>query len=135
MNKVLLSLDEMEVRIKFDAARAKYVEMYGEAIFKKCISCKGTGLYIDQFTSTGPVWDCNSYCSDCNGYGGEFVLDGLIFECNECKGEHWYERADCKKCNGGGYVDWIENIIGKQTIIRPSYKSLTPDGSLWSDSR
>jgi len=113
MNRKLLSLDGVEMRVKFDTARSKYVAIYGEVIFKKCESCRGTGLYIDQYTAEGPVWDCTSYCGDCDGYGGEFVLGEVIFECNECKGEYKHEKSQCKKCGGSGYVDWIENIIDR----------------------
>lgn len=135
MHKKLLSLDEMEIRLKFDTARSKYVGIYGESIFEKCIFCKGNGLYIDQYVSSEPVWDCNSYCSECDGYGGMFILGEIIFECNECKGEHQYEKLHCKKCHGSGYVDWIENIINKQTRVISPYKPLTECGRLWSNSK
>jgi hypothetical protein len=120
MEKKRFSLDEVEIRIKFDLARSKYVVIYGESIFKKCNVCKGTGLYINQYTSEGPVWDCDWYCGDCNGYGGMFVLGEVIFECSECKSDHRYERIHCKKCNGSGYVDWVENIIGKLSRLPSS---------------
>jgi len=120
MNRKLLSLEEMEVRIKFDMTRSKYVAIYSESIFNKCEYCKGTGLYIDQYTSEGPVWDCTSYCDDCGGYGGKFVLGEVIFECNECKREYHREKIHCKKCQGSGYVDWITNIINKPTRLLSS---------------
>ena len=119
MKRELLSLDEMEIRIHFDMVRSKYVEMYGESIFNKCVSCKGTGLFTDE-TSLGYSWDCNSYCSDCDGYGGKFIMGEVIFECNECKGEHRYEKIHCKKCQGSGYVDWVGNIINNQTRLLSS---------------
>jgi len=134
MNTKLLNLDEMEIRIKFDSARAKYTAIYGESIFKKCVSCKGTGLFTGT-SSFGYTWDCNSYCSDCDGFGGMFTLGEIIFECNECKGEHQYEKVHCKKCHGTGYVDWIENLINKQTRLPSSYKPLTEYSRLWGNSK
>jgi len=112
MNAKLLSLDEVEIRTRFDLARVRYIDKYGESIFEKCTSCNGTGLVTGN-SSFGVTWDCDSYCSDCDGYGGKFVLGEVIFECNECKGEYRHERIHCKKCHGSSYVDWIENIINK----------------------
>jgi hypothetical protein len=135
MNSKLLSLDEMEIRVKFDAARAKYVVIYGESIFEKCTSCKGTGLVTGENYGGGPVWDCNSYCGDCDGYGGKFILGEVIFECNECKDKDKHEKFRCEKCRGSGVVDWLENLINKQIVLRPSYKPLTPDSRFWEEIR
>ena len=115
MERRLLSLDEMEIRVKFDAARARYVSIYGESVFEKCKSCNGTGLFLEGRPDSRGVWDCNSYCSDCDGFGGKFILGEIIFECTVCKNEHLSERIHCKKCLGSGYIDWIENITNKRT--------------------
>jgi len=108
---VMLTQQEVEHRINFDKARAKYIKMYGESIFDRCQSCNGIGLANLQPLVDSVAWDGSSYCSDCDGFGGKFVLGAEVFECDHCKHLSLSERKHCKKCNGTGFVDWIENIL------------------------
>jgi hypothetical protein len=110
MKKKIYGIDEIELRIKFDMIKSKYISIYGESIFLKCTTCKGTGLFTEKDVNH-KFWDCDSFCSECNGYGGMFVLGEIIFECNECKDKR--EKFQCKKCRGSRFNDWIENIVGK----------------------
>lgn len=106
----ILDQYEVERRIRFDLAKVKYTVMYGDSIFVKCKTCKGTGLsgITSHFGGECISWDCSSYCSDCEGFGGMFILGETIFKCNMCDG-----RGDvrCTKCSGTGYVDFLENIL------------------------
>lgn len=106
MGSINLSSSEICTRMKFDEIRRKYVGKQGNFVFVKCRSCKGTGLVL-----SGEMWDCSSYCEKCRGFGGEFVSKELAIECDECKG---LEDEKCSKCSGSGYVDWIENIVGRR---------------------
>lgn len=45
------------------------------------------------------------------------------YECDRCKGKGKYYQCGeysetipfrCPKCNGDGYLDWVENIVGKR---------------------
>jgi hypothetical protein len=55
--------------------------------------------------------------------------DEAYFVCDECNGEgflntnpgHLYETCMCKKCQGEGKVDWIENIFGKKDLHGSSF--------------
>lgn len=42
--------------------------------------------------------------------------------CDKCNGEGHFDGGvylyiTCKKCNGEGIVDWVENIVGKPSVV------------------
>jgi len=117
----ILQHTEVEKRIRFDLARVKYTIIYGDSIFVKCKTCNGTGLGgITKFeNSIG--WDCNSYCSVCEGFGGMFILGETIFKCDKCDGD-----IKCGKCAGTGYVDFLENILFHPNSTSYDWKSRIP---------
>ena len=47
--------------------------------------------------------------------------DYTKFTCKKCKGKKRITTGafyyNCPECGGKGYLDWIENIVGKQNII------------------
>lgn len=58
----------------------------------------------------------DTICDICNGIGMTHYQ----------KDANWHEYKVCKKCGGTRKVNWIENIFGKQEIIRidvPDFRS------------
>lgn len=108
---ITLTPSEVELRMRFDNLKRKYSEKQGTYVFVKCDSCGGTGLVTGN-SGCGYTWDCESYCAKCKGFSGEFVLKELVIECDKCKGLE--DKKGCDKCKGTGYLDWVENIIGKR---------------------
>jgi DnaJ-class molecular chaperone len=104
---ITLTPNEIELRIRFDNVRKNYSKKDGTYVFVKCDYCKGTGLIL-----SGEMWDCSSYCAKCKGFGGEFVLKEMVIECDKCR--ELEDKKGCDKCKGTGYLDWLENIIGKR---------------------
>lgn len=46
-----------------------------------------------------------------------------MYECEKCKGKGKYYQCGeysqtvpfrCSECNGDGYLDWVENVVGKR---------------------
>ncbi len=46
-------------------------------------------------------------CKKCKG-------TGEIKNPNEPKAFIFHEHVKCPKCKGDGYLDWIENVVGKK---------------------
>ena len=44
------------------------------------------------------------------------MQSGELFKCKKCKGTGFgvVSQVTCSNCDGTGYVDWIENIVGKK---------------------
>jgi len=104
-----LTPEEIEIRMKYDKLRKRYNETVGTLVFVKCVVCKGSGLSASAGSS---IWVDNTYCGKCKGFGGEYISKELAIECDMCKSLK--DKKECKKCGGSGYVDWIENIVGKR---------------------
>lgn len=63
-------------------------------------------------------------------YNKHKILDGDIV-CSQCCGTGYelpytdktagYGTPNCKKCNGDGYFDWVEVIVGKTPVNNLGY--------------
>lgn len=86
----------------------------------KCHRCNGTGLdnISNCCNNDNYSWDCNSYCSACNGIGyvNPGLVDRTMFICKKCKGSGLEINKDkyCKQCLGLGYTDFITNVFGRR---------------------
>ena len=93
-----------------------------ELIELKCTKCFGTGL--SGVFKHGEISDSSwsgEYCDACNGVGYlisiNFINNGVIFFCQECNGTgfspiSYNNNFKCKKCNGNGKLNWLENVFG-----------------------
>ena len=81
----------------------------------ECDRCKGTG-YVDRFRSE----DDTKVCKKCNG-SGHFAIPlntRIIVICKYCHGSGNYTYClTCSCCDGYGFLDWEELIIGKKKEI------------------
>jgi len=109
---MILNKDE-EIKINnFFNAVNTFREIFGNKGFVNCNRCFGTGVVLQ--TGHGlRSWD-GTYCDFCGGKGVIRWPEGLIFECKECGGSGLLATNVCIKCNGRGYLDWIEEMRRKK---------------------
>lgn len=96
--------------ILFLIARRKYTYLYGDEVFETCKVCSGIGCKT-LATPDSPEAYLIPICEECNGFGGKFVLGELIFKCDFCNSEARDPKSVCPKCQGTGYVDFLENVL------------------------
>ena len=58
-------------------------------------------------------------CSKCDGKGVELIPHKFLFQ---GKVEMGQRTIFCSKCDGNGKLDWVENIVGKETRHDKKFK-------------
>jgi len=105
---VFLEAREIEAANKYMESVKRILNAVPDARFTVCQKCRGTGITSkqgDQF------WD-GRFCEECKGYSIKIEKAGTFSKCTKCNGIGRIFASSCPKCEGYGYLDWLENITG-----------------------
>ena len=53
------------------------------------------------------------FCPDCRGYGVPNTYEGDRQYLDQC---YVISMTRCRKCDGEGKLDWIEQVVGKRMV-------------------
>lgn len=107
---VYLESAEIDAANKYMSAVHKILNNDPTVKFSVCESCRGTGITAKK----GQQWWDGMFCEKCKGYSIKIEKSGMYTLCSNCggKGRVGAAHTFCPKCNGYGYLDWLENITG-----------------------